>query len=66
LRVAGSHVNLFYFGEREGGLGENKIAGIQGLSAKAREYGEKRGLKDLCKGGGKKREGEGVRAEGKL
>lgn len=59
-------MNLFYFGEREGGLGENKIAGIQGLSAKAREYGEKRGLKDLCKVGAKKREGEGVRAEGKL
>jgi hypothetical protein len=32
-------------------LGEKKIPGIQGLSAKAREYGEKRGLKDLCKGG---------------
>ncbi len=59
-------MNLFYFCEREGGLGENKIAGIQGLSAKAREYGEKRGLKDLCKVGAKKREGEGVRAEGKL
>ncbi len=52
-------MNLFYFGEREGGLGENKIAGIQGLSAKAREYGEKRGLKDLCKGGGGEKKGRG-------
>ncbi len=41
-------------------MGEEKIAGIQGLSAKAREYGEKRGLKDLCKeGGGKKGRGGG-------
>jgi hypothetical protein len=59
-------VNLFYFCEREGGLGGKKKAGIQGLAAKAREYGEKRGLKDLCKVGGKKREGKAVRAEGKL
>lgn len=51
--------------EKEDWAGKKK-AGIQGLSAKAREYGEKRGLKDLCKGGGKGREGEGVRAEGKL
>ncbi len=35
--------------------GKKKIAGIQGLSAKAREYGEKRGLKDLCKEGGEKK-----------
>jgi hypothetical protein len=41
-------------------LGEKKLAGIEGLSAKAREYGEKRGLKDLCKGGGKKGKGRGV------